>query len=111
MNAPVEMYRLRIVRGNGGSSSGKVEHFENRERFELEVLEALIEAFADGRSHGTAHQKWRAAYGWRKKVIDRRKGDDRLRCIRFMAAEQLVNGEWVDLKPELLLPSILWGQS
>src|SRR5690348_2858586 len=91
-----EVYKLHTARRNGGH----VRFFENRGAFELELLAAELEV-----EYRKAQGRFMSALRWAIAVV-RRKDTDDFRTERDFKAQQFVNGEWVDLKYEVILPDI-----
>lgn len=108
---PVEVYRLKLARGNqsGSGSGGDWRLYESRKEFEADLLCALIEAAA----HGTNRDRSWPARWWLQHKL--RKGEDvphaEWTTSRVVAAERLVSGEWVDLGASLIEPSIRYEET
>lgn len=105
MTKTVEIYRLRVARGNHSAGGGNWTLYENRQDFEAAVFGALVEE-ATNVKEGTPER--RRARLWLEKVL--RGGKDvglhEWTTQKVVAAEKLVNGQWVDLGARLVPPSV-----
>jgi hypothetical protein len=106
MSEPVSLYRLHTARRNGNASTGNVEHYESRERFEEDLLLALIEATAADTDYRRSRLTWRGCRAWLEHVLKR---DGGWQAERVVAAQHLVDGQWVDLAPVLVPPHVVFG--
>lgn len=110
-SARVEVYRLRVARGNqhGGGSGGDWTLYEGREDFEEATLKALIEEAA----HGRTKPRSRAARWWQQHMLRDGKDVDTYdwTVCNVFAAEQFVDGEWVDLGASLVPPSVRFAST
>lgn len=103
MSGDVEVYRLRLSRGTESSHVPDWTIYEDFDRFERRLLEALVEAGSRGRNRDDKSrwllQAWRSAKGLK---------DERFGLNSVIGAEVLVDGEWLDMKPRLILPSVVF---
>lgn len=116
-----EIYRLRLSRGHGTGSSHSPDWrlYEDRERFLSDLTEAMIEATGRtlphrpqyGRDAAEIHERnrkaWLACSAWVRHIFKRDPGGHGIQQV--IGAEVLVDGEWVDLCPELLPPRVDFG--
>lgn len=100
---------MRVVRGNGSGSGGDWTLYESRDLFEGDVLRSLIEEA--GNIHARGRSFSRGSRAWLVQVVRRGKDVETAEWTvqRFIAAEQLVDGQWQDLGARLVEPSIAWG--
>lgn len=97
-----ELYRLHVVRRTGS----KVKLYERPEDFEADLFDALLDAATEKAAHWYS---LRTISAW----IRYRRGEDAdygKRVQRVIAAQQLIDGDWVDLKPHLVPPSIAYEE-
>lgn len=97
-----ELYRLHVVRRNGST----VKLYESPERFEADLFDALLDAATGEKAHWYS---LRTISAW----IRYRRGENAdygKRVERVVAAQQLIDGDWVDLKPRLVPPSIAYEE-
>lgn len=96
----VEVYRLKLRRGTT-SNWPDWRLYESKGDFESDLLEALIEEAANYHNRSPFVGACRA---WIEHMFNR---DRNYRAVvRVIGAEQLIDGEWVELKPRLVPPSL-----
>lgn len=101
-----EVYRLRLARTSGAASWGDVDYFEDRERFQARLFDAMLQAEV----HDARRMDLRTRL---LSVWQNRPGTDRdepVKITRVIAAEKLVDGEWVDLEPVLIPPGLTFKE-
>lgn len=100
-----EVYRLRTLRITGGSSSSsEFEYFTSWLSLERATLEAMIRAIVESRADRESVEsrtRWLACLNWA-----RMKGEESKKT--FVKAEHYVDGRWVELKPTLVVPHLVW---
>lgn len=99
----VRVYRLRLSKGTESSHVPDWRIYDDREDFERDLLEALVEAGARARNRDDKVrwllQAYRRALG---------KEDAKFGINAVIGAETLTEGEWVDMKPRLIPPSVVF---
>lgn len=111
-----DIYRLKLSRGHGSSHAPDWRLYEDRDRFLLDLTEAMIEAAgrstpyrpqygADARAiYERNRATWLACAAWVKNVFKRDPSGYGIRKV--IGAEKLIDGEWVDIKPTLVPPHV-----
>lgn len=103
MTEPVTIYRLKLRRGRGGSSSPDWRLYEDEKDFNDALLEALIEAQASNPDN-YRQSAYRPCMYWVRHIL--RREDDCRPVARVISAEKLEDGRWVDVNPRLLPPRL-----
>jgi hypothetical protein len=101
---PVEVFRLRLSRGTSRSSMPDWKIYEDRRKFEGDLLNALIEAKA---AHDSGEPTWRAFRSWLHNII-RSDGEERQPVTRVIGAEQLIDGYWTKLNVHVEPPRLVF---
>jgi hypothetical protein len=97
-----ELYRIKMGMRSGAASWGKWDYYEDENSFKEKLLLALISEEAT-RARGS-RLIWRSARAWLGEILE--VDENKPQIDRVFAAEKLVEGEWVDLKPRLIPPSL-----
>lgn len=95
------VYRLCLSMGGPNSGWGNWTLYEDRKEFEERLLDALIEAAARNR-----RKRSRACWTWFKAKFG--KEPEYIGVEKVIAAEALIDGEWVDMEPRLVPPSVVF---
>lgn len=113
-----EIYRLRLSRGHGDGQSHSPDWrlYEDRDRFMVDLTEAMIEATGRTRPSGPQYgadavkiyerrkRAWLSCRAWVKHAFGRDPGGHGIQQV--IGAEVLVDGEWHDLNPVLVPPHV-----
>lgn len=112
MATPIQLFKLRTVRGTGSSSSGDVQYFETQEGFEKELMLALIETLVNDEASGSVYRRdrdtWRV---WYRLLDALRQGEtpEGYTYKRVLGAWKLVEGAWVALSLDIVPPVMHWA--
>lgn len=99
-----EIYRLRLSKGTSNSHVPDWRLYENRAEFERDLLESMLEV--ESRNH---RSRLTDSEHWAVRIWHRLRGtgnDDGFGINKIIGAEQLIDDEWVDLRPRLVPPKI-----
>jgi len=99
-----EIYRLRLSKGTQNSHVPDWRLYESRDSFEHDLMDAMLEA--ESRAY---RSKMTDAEHYLVKIWHRLRGtgnSDAFGINKIVGAEQLIDDEWVDLKPRLVPPRI-----
>lgn len=103
----MRLFRLHIATRHGGDVT-LYEVADNRAKrhFEADVLDAFVQA-------GANHERkdwlgFRACSEWWKVNVRKKGSDDLPKITRVVGVHELIDGDWVDLKPHFVEPHMLW---
>lgn len=110
----VDMWRLRVARGNRNAGGGDWTMFDNRSELEHALFVSAVEAEAFGniknRVTDERRHSWFRAW-WRATTPDADEDVHAWHTYRIVAVEQLTDGEWVEVEWSISPPVLTLGSA